>query len=44
MAQSIFIPKTSTPEILVNPLTDAVSKATEATQGMSGLEILYWVL
>ena len=44
MAQSIFIPKTSDPTPVVTPLTDAVSKATEATQGMSGLEMVYWII
>lgn len=44
MAQSIFIPKTSDPTPIVTPLTDAVSKATEATQGMSGLEMVYWII
>jgi len=44
MAQSIFIPKTTDTTPLVTPITDAVSRATDATQGMSGLEMVYWVL
>lgn len=44
MAQSIFIPKTSETTPDVTPLTNAVSQVTEATHGMSGLEMFYWVV
>jgi hypothetical protein len=41
MAQSIFIPKTPDITPVVSPVTEVV---TQATQGMGGMEILYWVL